>query len=190
MGEIEKRDDKEREEREKVKSMGGRRIQIVDTDGSENEEDYEEKAIKIADVDETKTRPSKETANNTSQIKIAQVESEEEDLSSSSTSPSSENDEDKDKDYGGSPSSSKGDESVEKVDQVAEVIHTPTPTPAPIPKKEESQFELEPRLTDEKDRANRAYKNGQYGDAIVHFTRVIDELEKHTESKPGKDKIN
>lgn len=69
MSEIQKREETEREEQERVKSMGGKRVQIEDTDGSENEEDYEEKAIKI-DVDEATNDD-----NGIRRVNIAEVES-------------------------------------------------------------------------------------------------------------------
>lgn len=110
--------------------MGGKRIQIEDTDGSENEEDYEEKAIKIEDD----IRP----------INIAEVESDESESES---------------------------EEEEKEEQKP-----------PEPVKQVVEFKIDPKLLVEKDQANQQYKNGQYGEAINHFTHVINELNKLTES--------
>lgn len=129
MNEIEKNERLDRKERENVKSMGGKRIQIEDTDGSENEEDYEEKAVKIGSDNEAALKP----------VQIAEVESDD----------GSQSEEDKEKRPNEPPK---------------EVI------------KEEIKFELDPKLVEEKDKANREYRNGQYGDAIRHFTHVIDEL--------------
>lgn len=113
--------------------MGGKRIQIEDTDGSENEEDYEEKAIKIEDD----IRP----------IQIAEVESDE------------------------SESESEEEQEEEKEEQKP-----------PEPVKQVVEFKIDPKLLKEKDQANQQYKNGQYGEAINHFTHVINELNKLTES--------
>lgn len=193
MVEIEKKEEADREEREKVKLLGGRRIQIEDTDGSENEEDYEEKAIKI-DVDEaSKTRKStNKPTSDIKPVKIAQVESDDEDSSSSSSS--SGDDDDQEKDYGSSPSSQKdtdqkttdNDESKEGEETSTSLVVEKEEVREENNKPDEPEFELEARLVKEKDQANKAYKNGQYGDAVGHFTRVIDELNNLVKSCPSK----
>lgn len=120
LAEIDKKDEMDRKEREKVKSMGGNRVQIEDTDGSENEEDYEEKPIKI-DMAET-------TSQTITPVNIAQVESDDD--------------------------SDQSDESPK----------------SPV------KFQLDPKLVEKTDKANQVYKNGQYGEAITHYTNLINEL--------------
>ena len=39
-------------------------------------------------------------------------------------------------------------------------------------------FKLDQKLIEEKDKGNQKYKNGQYGEAVEHYAKVIDELNK------------
>ncbi|CAF0712360.1 unnamed protein product [Brachionus calyciflorus] len=145
---------KDTEDKERVKSIGGNRLKIEETDGSDEESEQEEEAKK--EIEKKLDEPKKK-------INIAEVESDESD-SEEETIKKFENQEEK------TDERLKTDES--KLNPVNE-----QPTQIETSKIETKVvFELPDSVLKLKDKATELFSNGQYGDAIEYYTKSIDEL--------------
>lgn len=133
-----------------MKSLGGNRLKIEETDGSseddeiedEDEEEYQENLKVNSRVS------SSEKEGQTRQIKIAEVESDE----------------------------SEGES--EMAVETNNVVPAVTKVEVESKLKTMVTFKLDQKLIEEKDKGNQKYKNGQYGEAVEHYAKVIDELNK------------
>jgi len=147
------------DEEAKVKAMGGKRLQIEESDT--DEEDVEEKLENII-LNSKSERPDSiqvkdKVSGQKTSIKISEVESEEYDDET----------DDEEKKVNEDPQP-----------QVRQVIE-----PVVQPVVEQVKIELPQRIVEFKDKANLSYANGQYSDALEFYTFAIDALKSEKNSK-------
>jgi hypothetical protein len=172
LAEIEKSEKKDQEERDRVKSMGGTRLKIEDTDGSEDEAAEEEKLNILANestptiANSTSSGQSNQIGSQMKEIKIAEVESDDDD------------DYDESDDH---PEKETKRES-EKEEKIRSEIQQ---TPPEVKTSAVAKFKLDPKLIEEKDKAFSLYKNGHYAESVQHYTTVIESLLKEISKYTG-----
>ena len=152
--EIKKALKKENDENEQVKAKGGKRLTIEETDGDESEEEQEQEVVA--------TKKS---------VQIKEVEEDDEE---------SEAEENSEKGVDSVPpkieeAKIEAPQKVEEVKIEASRKVEEAKIEAP-PKVEEKP--LPQKVVDFKDKANKEYAAGQYGEAISYYSKAIDQLKK------------
>ena len=152
---------KETEEKEKVKSLGGNRLKIEDTDGSEEEiEEINIKTkVKTTQVLNDEKKKIEEHSTKKKQIEVTEVDTDDEDQEEE------EENEDKGKD-------------------AIPILNNQTKSNVNI-KVEQKNYELSKNVIDFKDKAFKFFSNGQYGDAVENYTKAIEHLNKDISTAKG-----
>ena len=196
---IEKCYKKELEDQEKLKSKGGSRLKIEETDGSSDDEE------EVQVVDPKLTAKTKDAPKPTidvapkKQIKIAEVESDDEDEEDNKEN-IKKAEEEKPKSNPKQESKSENAKKEEKAQTTAKPVELPKkeikqevksenvkaeekvePKADPVkelPKKEAKQYDLPKSVIDIKDKANTLFGSGQYGEAVEKYSKAIEQLKK------------
>lgn len=177
--EIEKSYLKDKEERNKVKSLGGRRLNIEETDGSDNDEEAEERKL-IGSEEFSPIAESEPVQIKMKEIKIADVESDDDDykdaIEENKVLPILDVHK-KDKDVSiKQPEEQKVNHEEESNIKTIEIHRN----------SEKALLILYKKIINEKDKGNNLFKNGHYAEAIQSYTIVIEKLSKEINNYSGK----
>ena len=161
---IEKALKKENKEKSEVKAKGGKRLTIEETDGEEESEEEEEEAVKPA------------TTKKSIEIKEVEDDEEEEEAPVEVSKPFVDEASLKIE----PPQQPAAKEELASAKDESKIAEASKPV---VPEKtvEQPKIEEKPlpkKVIDFKDRANKEYSNGQYGEAINFYSKAIDELKK------------
>ena len=151
---------KEEDEKMEVKSKGGKRLVIEETDG-ETEDEEEEEEVKVeakiesappVTVTEPRATTTKTEEKSNEKKKIEIKETEEDD------------DEEETND-------------VEMKREEEVVQPTPPPPPPAQPEPPKPEVQLPQQVVDFKNEANKLFQNGHYGDAIDYYSKAINQIQ-------------
>ena len=188
---IEKCYKKELEDKEKLKSKGGNRLKIEETDGSSDDEE------EVQVVDPKLTAKIKDTPKPIinlapkKQIKIAEVESDEDEDNTKENIKKDE--EEKPKSNPKQESKSENAKQTKPVEspkkeikqevksenaKTEEKVQPKADPVKELPQKEAKQYDLPKSVIDIKDKANTLFGSGQYGEAVENYSKAIEQLKK------------